>query len=198
MKTPPDDNTLALWLDDELEGEELARVEAWAVDHPDQLEAREKVRDWRKMISDSMPAAEEPPAAEFFNERILQHAAHVSASLPGSGASKQAAWNPIWMPLAACAGMVLAFWLGALLVQPEDPGSANIGGSGNSLSPNLYTPEQGVNAQWISSEDASATVIVLNGVSAIPDEIDFTSIALHRTWREIESSASRQSPTPDK
>ena len=50
MNTPPDDNTLALWLDDELEGEELARVEAWAADHPDQLAAREQVREWRKMI----------------------------------------------------------------------------------------------------------------------------------------------------
>ena len=127
MKTPPDDTTLALWLDDELEGEELASVEAWAADQPDQLAAREQVREWRKMIAGSIPAAEEPPAAEFFNERIL-HSIKQSSSdktdrKAGSTATAGRSWNSVWIPLAACAGMVLAFWLGAM-VQPAPPSTA--------------------------------------------------------------------------
>ena len=188
MKTPPDDNTLALWLDDELEGEELAQVEAWAADHPEQLEAREQVREWRKMIGNSLPAAEEPPAPEFFNERI-QHAIRESQHVAKPISSKPRSWSPIWMPLAACAGMVLAFWLGAM-VQPTDTPA----GSTTDNAPHLYTPEQGVDAKWISSTDASATVIILDGVNAIPDEVDFTAVALHRTWREIDSTASSESP----
>lgn len=196
MNAPPDDTTLALWLDDELEGEELARVEAWAADHPDQLEAREQVREWRKMISESVPAAEEPPAAEFFNERILHEVRRSTAEASSKPTGRRSSWNAIWMPVAACAGMVLAFWLGALL-QPSDTSSANGDRKSPSRSPHLYTPEEGVEAEWISSHDASATVIVLNGVSAIPDEVDFTAVALRHTWREIDSTASSESPTPD-
>ena len=191
MKTPPDDNTLAMWLDDELEGEELAQVEAWAADQPEQLEAREQVREWRKMIGSSLPAAEEPPAPEFFNERI-QHAIRESQNVAKPAKQQARGWNPIWIPLAACAGMVLAFWLGAM-VQPED----NVPDSTADGTPHLYTPEQGVEAEWISSNDAEATVIVLNGVSAIPDEVDFTAVALHRTWRDIDSTASSESPAPE-
>ncbi|MDX1680035.1 MAG: hypothetical protein R3242_04815 [Akkermansiaceae bacterium] len=187
MNAPPDDNTLALWLDDELEGEEFERVEAWAVDHPDQLAAREQVRKWRKMIAGSVPAAEEPPAPEFFNERIL-HSIRESQHAATDKSRKSSSWNPVWIPLAACAGMALAFWLGALLQPEAQPitGEQNI----PTNKPNLYVPEDGVNAEWISSADASATVIVLKGVNAIPDEVDFTATALNHTWREIDSTAS--------
>lgn len=193
MNTPPDDNTLALWLDDELEGEELARVDAWAADHPDQLVAREQIRDWRKMIGDNLSDTEEPPAPQFFNERILHaiqqsdHAEPIHQAASTSN-NRRGSWNSWWMPAAACAGMVLAFLLGGMN-QPQslDPTASN--------TPHLYTPEKGVNAQWISSEDASATVIVLNGVSAIPDDVDFSAVAIHRTRREIDSTASSASPT---
>lgn len=190
MNNPPDDNTLALWLDDELEGEELARVEAWAADQPTQLAAREEVRRWRKMIGESLPAAEEPPAGEFFNERI-QHAIRDSQTETSSASPKQRTLRPrnsLWMPLAACAGMVLAFWLGALL-QPKDQLADDDGNDHSTPTPHLYTPEQGVDAQWISNHDASATVIVLSGVRAIPDEVDFTATAVHAPWREIDSTA---------
>jgi len=201
MNNPPDDTTLALWLDDELDGDELARVEAWAADHPEQLAAREEIRRWRRMIGDCLPAAEEPPAAEFFNERI-QHALRLSthgesATSHAAAASGRRSWrkrNSIWMPLAACAGMVLAFWLGALL-QPKQQvvqGQADA----PAPSPHLYTPEQGVNARWISSHDASATVIVLSGVRAIPDEIDFTATASIDAWRASDSTAAIETENP--
>jgi len=189
MNNPPDDNTLALWLDDELEGEQQARVEAWAADQPGQLAAREEVRRWRRMISGCVPSAVEPPAGEFFNERI-QHAIRESAA-PAAAPSRNRhgwrSWGSLWMPVAACAGMVLAFWLGALL-QPKDP-LADGGTEDQSPTPNLYTPEQGVDAHWIRNPDASATVIVLSGVQAIPDDIDFTATAAIRPWREVDSTA---------
>jgi len=192
MKIPPDDTTLALWLDDELEGEQLALIESWAADHPEQLAAREEVRRWRRMIGESLPASEEPPAGEFFNERIqhsIREASVVASTHPRS--RNQRSWGRIWMPLAACAGMVLAFWLGALL----QPHGQMAGDTPTPTTPHLYTPEQGVDAQWISSTDASATVIVLTGVTAIPDEVDFTATALHRGWREFDSTAAMETET---
>jgi len=188
MNTPPDDRTLALWLDDELEGDDLARVQAWAARHPEHLAAREEIRRWRRMIGDSLPAAEEPPAGEFFNERI-QHAIRESASgMAAAAVARRPAWRGwggAWMPLAACAGMVLAFWLGTGLSDDPSPGQAG----GQSPAPHLYTPEQGVEAEWISSRDAQATVIVLSGVSAIPDSVDFTATASSAPWKQGDSTA---------
>ena len=111
MNTNPDETTLALWLDDELHGEELAAVEAWAASHPEQLAAREEVRRWREMVASAMPAAEEPPAAEFFNARIA-HAIQEPAAEPANVAKRRISWRSVLMPLAACAGMALTFWLG--------------------------------------------------------------------------------------
>ena len=36
MNTNPDETTLALWLEDELTGAELAAMDAWAADMPEQ------------------------------------------------------------------------------------------------------------------------------------------------------------------
>src|SRR5690606_5047683 len=79
MNTTPDEVLLALWLDDELQGEELARVESWALTQPDQLAAREEVRAWRQTVSSVLPAEVEPPFPEFFNSRIGQSIRGLSA-----------------------------------------------------------------------------------------------------------------------
>ena len=55
MNTNPDEATLALWLDDELTGAELAAVDAWSIQQPEQIAAREEVRRWRATISAGSP-----------------------------------------------------------------------------------------------------------------------------------------------
>ena len=59
MNMNPDEATLALWLDDELAGGDLAAVEAWVSGRPEQVTAREDVRRWRAMMAAAIPAAEE-------------------------------------------------------------------------------------------------------------------------------------------
>ena len=44
MNTNPDETKLALWLDDELKGEELTAFEAWVADKPEHLAARDEIR----------------------------------------------------------------------------------------------------------------------------------------------------------
>ena len=72
MNTNPDEAKLALWLDDELQGEELVAFEAWAASQPEQIAAREDVRRWRKLMASALPATEEPPYPEFFNGRVAR------------------------------------------------------------------------------------------------------------------------------
>jgi hypothetical protein len=65
MNTNPDETRLALWLDDELAGTELAEIDAWAADKPDQLAAREELRGYRAIMAKNVPASIEPPFPDF-------------------------------------------------------------------------------------------------------------------------------------
>ncbi len=196
MNTKPDDTTLALWLDDELEGEDLARMEAWAADQPEQLAAREEIRRWRAMIGACIPASEEPPAAEFFNERI-QHAIRETRHEPAARtASLQIRWQRLWMPLSACAGMALAFWLGMTTPRSQEQAPLTATSAVPNLMPSIYTPESGVIAE--SFDSGVATVIVLSGVGAIPDFVDFAeTVSGSKAWHPIESTAGLEDPSKE-
>lgn len=182
----PDEATLALWLDDELTGEELAAVNAWAASRPDQLAAREEIRAWRTTVASAVPASEEPPYPDFFNTRILQSIREQSET--PAPAKKSFRWNTWFMPFAACAGMALAFWVGTK--SPRTP-EYDVTGVPKAVivEPVVYTPEKGVNAEWFASSHASATVIVLSGVAAIPDSTDFSETVYVPMDREIDSTA---------
>lgn len=193
MNTNPDEAKLALWLDDELHGAELAEVEAWAGKQPEQVAARDEVRRWRKMMAAAIPSSEEPPYAELFSGRVArairESAPETVVSMPMRGFR----WQSFLMPLAACAGMVFAFWLGTK--SKPGPPEIDVAGAPKAIpvEPIVYTPERGVNAEWFASPEASATVIVLSGVEAIPDATDFSGNASIQIGREIDSTAEVES-----
>lgn len=186
MNTNPDEATLALWLDDELTGPEQAAVEAWAARYPEQIAAREETRRWRATISAAIPAIEEPPFPDFFNSKVLQ-AIREQASVPVVRETKPAFWKSWLMPMAACAGMALAFWVG---MKSNSTPEYNVAGAPRAIpvEPVVYTPDSGVNAELFASKDA-AMVIVLNGVTAIPDATDFSETVYVPMDREIDSTA---------
>ena len=187
MNTNPDEATLALWLEDELTGSELATIEAWAADQPSQMAARSEIRQWRATVTAAMPAAEEPPYPDFFNSRILQ-AIQAGGPLADLPKKKPFSWASWFMPLAACSGMALAFVIGKKS-QPTAPYDVANAPRAIVVEPAIYTPESGVNAEWFASSKASATVIVLSGVAAIPDTTDFSQTASILSDREIDSTA---------
>ena len=185
MNTNPDEVTLALWLDDELAGADHAAVEAWALTRPDQLAGREEIRRWRATMATAIPASEEPPYPDFFNSRVLQA---IREPVPATK-TPSFFWKSWLMPVAACAGMALTFWAGT---QATSPPEYDVAGAPKAIpvDPVLYTPENGVAAEWFASKSASATVIVLNGVAAIPDSTDFSQTVNVPVEREIDSTAS--------
>ncbi len=190
MNTKPDDETLALWLDDELEGDAFASVEAWAAAQPDQLAARQAVRDWRQMISSALPHVEEPPYPEFFNSRISAAISELEKVPVKAVESRASWWRSNWfMPAAAAAGMTLAFWMGTRTSMTVAPASVI---EVSSSSPVVYTPETGVRADYFASRTADATVIVLDGVPAFSDALDFRETAAIPSDSEVESTAAKQ------
>jgi hypothetical protein len=193
MNTTPDESLLALWLDDELHGAELAAVEAWALGQPEQLAAREEVRSWRQSIAAVIPAEVEPPYADFFNSRISKAIRELPASAEQTApaAVKAPFWKSWFLPATAFAGMALAFWVGT---KSHSSLQASPVALHEGVAPVYYTPEQGVNAEWVKSSSNGATVIVLQGVNAIPDALDFSATVMTDTPGSQESTAEISPP----
>ncbi len=189
MNTNPDETKLALWLDDELTGKELAEMDTWAAGLPEQLAAREELRRFRRMMAENIPGAEEPPYPDFFQSRVHQGIREIQtrdAAVVGGSAKKISFWKGWLMPAAACAGMILAFGIGT---QTRE---GTLSADATSSVPTVYTPEEGVNAEWFSSTQAHASVIVLQGVSAIPDSTDFSETVYVPIEREADRTAGQQ------
>jgi hypothetical protein len=53
----------------------------------------------------------------------------------------------------------------------------------------VYTPEEGVFAEWVPSKQNNASVILLKGVTAIPDSTDFSETVYIPTARESDRTA---------
>lgn len=189
MNTNPDETKLALWLDDELTGVELAGMDAWAADMPEQLAARERLSSYRKLMATALPASEEPPYPDFFLSRINQGIRDLQAAENPAAPAPTAApfWKSWFMPVAACAGMILAFGIGRQGFTNRQPLAV-----APPASPRIYTPEDGVDAEWFASTGADASVIVLQGVSAIPDSTDFSETVYVPTARESDRTAGQR------
>lgn len=194
MNINPDEARLALWLEDELHGEELAAFEKSIADRPELRAAREEVRRWRGLMAEAIPATEEPPYPDFFNHKVAHAIRELDVAAPAASRVERGfSWRLWFMPVAACAGMVLGFWLG--VKRMPGPLEIDVTGAPRAIpvEPILYTPEKGVSAEWFASTEASATVIVLNGVAAIPDATDFSETVYLNRHREIDSTASLES-----
>jgi hypothetical protein len=207
MNMPPDDAMLALWLEDELDGEDFAKVEAWAQSQPDQLAMRESARKWKAMINAGIPATEEPPYPDFFNARIARSISQqkVQQAPEAKPANSIPFWRKFALPLAAGVGMAFTFWLGIhsrsipvveSIAEMTAPGEmTQLADASENLPPTVYTPENGVRAECFDSDAASATVVILEGLAAIPKETDLTRLtAATDAPREIDSTAQAELP----
>jgi hypothetical protein len=207
MNMPPDDAMLALWLEDELDGEDFAKVEAWAQSQPDQLAMRESARKWKAMINAGIPATEEPPYPDFFNARIARSISQqkVQQAPEAKPANSIPFWRKFALPLAAGVGMAFTFWLGIhsrsipvveSIAEMTAPGEmTQLADASENLPATVYTPENGVRAECFDSDAASATVVILEGLAAIPKETDLTRLtAATDAPREIDSTAQAELP----
>lgn len=165
----PDNETIFLWLDDELEGPALVEMEAWTQSQPQLLSRREELREW-KQGARRVLTVKTIPAAEMFHAslaRAIQHSADSTAqptpaSVPASTAAHQPAPHNAWFRYARAAALVtMGVGLGLMLAtRSAAPEPATV-----------YTPEQGVHANVNNDSPADATVIVLDG-TALPDSTD--------------------------
>jgi hypothetical protein len=170
MNMNPDKETLLLWLEDELLQEEQMLVDAWAADQPVWLAKREASRQWRSQIGQIMAPTADLPYGEFFQSRLMrtieQSTQVTQTTLVHS--SRGAAWRKWMLPLSVAAAMIIGF-IGGRQWQDKPHRAKTLV---------TYTPEEGVKAEFFETSPAEGTVIVLNGVEALPDEFaDITTTA---------------------
>jgi hypothetical protein len=168
MNTTPAEETLALWMEGELAGPQLAAVEAWAASHPELLAEREALGEWKSTLRALIPADEQPAYPDFFNSRIQRSLVEepTVALRPAPAPARIGWWRSLVVPGMA-AGMALCFWLGT---QVNDRPPTTVTVVATKEPPVIYTPAQGVTAEIVTTADGE--IIVLEGLAAMPDSLE--------------------------
>lgn len=130
-------------------------------------------------IREHVKADVEPPYPDFFNQKILRaiESEEVVAQSERSQEAKgmRGFWQWVTAPVAipmAMGAMALCFYLGT---QFDNPPPVD-GGALTVVTPtpagSVYTPDGAVSAAMFKSDKAEATVIVLEGLDDIPDDLE--------------------------
>lgn len=181
MNTNPDEINIQLWLEDELVGEDQAHMDKWAESQPEKCLERDRIRAMRKLMQANLVSSEEPPYADFFLNRIQQgmRDSNKHQIVPKA---KSSAWKLWVFSATGFAAVILAFGLGKWSSTASSPVVS---------APLLYTPENGVAATWLSGQKMNSPLIILKGVSPIPDSVEFKQIVHVDTIRESDRTVKR-------
>jgi hypothetical protein len=156
----PDNETLLLWLEDELPQDQQTKIDAWAADQPIWREKRESARQWRAQMSRAI-SLDVLPHGDFFQSRLMRsiEQSRIDAERAEPAAVRVSPWKKFWLPASVAAAMVVGFLGGTQWQAGPDRAKTLV----------TYTPEEGVKAEFFETSPAEGTVIVLNGVAALPD-----------------------------
>lgn len=181
MKTP-DDQLLGRWLDGELSPEERARFEAMMAADPSLREEAESMKKMSAAIRAHVTLERPVPHADFFNSQIQESiAAELAAEARSKGgASAKASWLDWFRSPWALAGAAAVLAVGFFVWSP----SGSSGSQTQILS--WYAPSTTVKATAFHSNDANATVLMLDGLEAIPAERNVAGLNVHHSESDAE------------
>ncbi|HCN77844.1 MAG TPA: hypothetical protein DIT13_11705 [Verrucomicrobiales bacterium] len=161
MKTPSEDHDLIRWLDDELPPLErerfVTRMNADPILRGEAEAMRELARELRAHLPKTLPV----PHADFFNSQIQ---VRIAREENPSRASRTPAGSWLeWfrLPGLALGAAAAALVFGATFAWQHESLK-------NSLVLTTYAPDPGVTAQTWFSDDAQATVLMLDGLEEMP------------------------------
>lgn len=183
MKTPTDDLELIRWIDGEMNEAERSSFEE-RLKHEPALEAEaRKMRALSDTLRAHMPAEMRVPHADYFNTqigvRITQMAlddSRTSQTYPGW--SKLLRWfRQPWFAMAGAAALAV---LGFVLMNPVRSGATG------SMILSSYTPNTHVQARTYHDQNADATVLMLDGLDAMPADRKISGVNIQRSEVEPE------------
>ena len=183
MKPPSEEHDLIRWIDGEMNETERTAFEERLKQDPVLAKEARQMRELSTNIRAHLPAEMRVPHADYFNTqievRITQMAldeARAKQSSPGRGAMFQWLRQP-WFALAGTAALAV---LGFFLMNPAT------GDASESMIISSYTPNTHVQARTYHDSAADATVLMLDGLDAVPAERKVSGINIQRSEVEPE------------
>lgn len=179
MKTPPDDQLLARWLDNELSPAERTRFEVMLAADPALREEAESMKQLGEALRTNVKFGREVPHADFFNSQIQEAiAADQRAQARSKAATTGAASWLDWLRQPwALAGAAAVLLLGFFVLRSDGPHTEIL---------SLYAPNASVQAAVSYNDDAQATVLLLDGLEAIPADRNVAGLNVHHSETDPE------------
>lgn len=183
MKPPSEEHDLIRWIDGEMNETESASFEERLKQDPVLAKEAGQMRELSTSLRAHLPAEMRVPHADYFNTqievRITQMAlddARAKQAAPGWAAMFQWMRQP-WFALAGTAAVAV---LGFFLLSPAT------GDASESMILSSYTPNTHVQARTYHDSAAEATVLMLDGLDAVPAERKVSGINIQRSEVEPE------------
>lgn len=179
MSMNPSEEDMARWLDGELQGAELEEFEGWLAQQSNAFEYRqmkESTDAWKQQIREVIPREEDPPYPDFFNHRIQTAILKDYLAKPKAlrGVSL---WRRLVSPIFACSMVLLAFWLGSMQSHSANPEfGVEEAPKAIVVDPLIYTPEEGVSAEWVKDKKSGIKVVVMKGLPDIADDLEVEGV----------------------
>lgn len=163
MKTPTEDHDLLRWLDGEMSAAEKATFEARLTADPALKAEAELMQRLSADLRTHLPAEMPVPYADFFNSQIqVRLSQDENQQLSAPAAEGWFGWlrKPWLTPAFAAAAIAMA----ALTMWQNGAPSEGT----NSLVNSIYVPNSAVQARAFHSDEAQATVLMLDGLEEMP------------------------------
>jgi negative regulator of sigma E activity len=175
MKTPPDETQIVRWLDGEMDASEKSAFDAMLAQDPELRAEMESLSQLGDTLRKNLPIERDLPHADFFNSQI-----QVRISQEEMQQAREESRTPVrrswfsgfrlpWV-LATAAAVV------ALVAVTFRPGGAEQA----SFVLSSYAPNPSVQARTFHSDEANATVLMLDGLTALPPD---RKIVGHQVFR---------------
>ncbi len=182
MKHPSEEHDLIRWIDGEMNETERTAFEEHLKHDAALATEAQKMRALSDSLRAHMPAEMHVPHADYFNTqigvRITQMALDEARSKQSAGLGGVLQWlRQPWFALAGAAALGV---LGFFLLTPET------GDASESMILSSYTPNTNVQARTYHDHNADATVLMLDGLDAVPAERKISGINIQRSELEPE------------
>ena len=175
MKTPFEDHDLIRWLDGEMTDAERVSFSA-RLDADPALKA--EVGMMQRMSADlrsHLPAEMPVPYGDFFNSQIQIRLAQDEPLIP----EVRTSWLD-WFRLPTVITAAAAVIIAGFMIMQNGPAA------GDSVVNSIYVPNSSVQARTFHSKEAQATVLMLDGVEAMPADRKIVGYQIQRSETDQE------------
>lgn len=183
MKHPSEEHDLVRWIDGEMNEAERATFEERFKHEPALATEARTMRAMSASLRAHLPAEMRVPHADYFNTQIEVRITQIAldeARAKHGGTVWSAALQWLRQPWFALAGAAALAVVGFVLLYPGTNGASE------SVILSSFTPNTHVQARTYHDSGAEATVLMLDGLDAVPAERKVSGINIQRSEVEPE------------